>query len=215
MNISTKSLSWIRQHRILTVCIAFVLTFTILIAARTIFLAHQNLQENNQQPLYSAEELQSAIHLGEQYKFDTSKLTGLYKVSSSNEDTVIISTPYSNLAFASAEAARKYESLSSDLIQSYAKNAPLEITVFAYTKYDQLANNVSAVIKIDGQVIHPLTSDVGENVTPITGGGQLIYQSTNNFSFLDLASFKDKKFQFVFIKPDGEETYDIDMTKFK
>jgi hypothetical protein len=169
---------------------------------------------------YTAEELAEAVQLGKDNKFDTTKIFNNYLIGYSlgnyGKGYIGISTPYLSLFFDSASAAKEYKELSSEKINSYLNNNGLGISATAYGDSYDFGDDLSAVIKMNGQVIHPVKAELSKNVDTTSFWPESPkYSSINYFYFSDFSSFKGKQFQFVLIKPDGESVYEVDMNNYK
>lgn len=166
---------------------------------------------------YTAEELAMAVQTGKDNKFKLLDVYKNYKITKpSTDDWIAVVTPYLSLLFSSGDAAKEYKELSSEKIDSYLNNNVLEISSAVYGDSYDLTDNISAVIKIDGQVIHPMkTSPSGKVSTTASWPESPKYSSVMEFYFDDFSSFKNKQFQFVLIKPKGEITYEVDMNNYK
>ncbi len=167
---------------------------------------------------YTIEELAEAVQLGKDNKFNSSDFLKNYQIgyNLSGKDFITVLTPYLSLFFNSASAAKEYKELSSKEINSYQNNNVLEISVIAYGDEYSFGDNIDAVIKMDGQVIHSTKKVLSQNVDATAfWPNSPKYSSVNQFYFNDFSVFKGEQFQFVLIKPSGEVVYDVDMNKYK
>jgi hypothetical protein len=169
---------------------------------------------------YTAEELAEAVQLGKDNKFDTTKIFDSYLIGYSlknyGKGYIAISTPYLSLFFDSASAAKEYKELSAEQINSRLNNNAFGISATAYGDSYDFGDDLSAVIKMNGQVIHPIKAELSKSVkTTAVWPESPKYSAINYFYFSDFSSFKGKQFQFVLIKPDGESVYEVDMNNYK
>ena len=183
-------------------------------------LNYMQTSQNQKLDDYTAEELAEAVQLGKDNKFDTTKIFNSYLIGYSlgnyGKGYIGISTPYLALFFDSASAAKEYKELSLEQINSRLNNNALGISAVAYGDSYDFGDDLSAVIKMNGQVIHPIKTDLSKSVnTTAVWPESPKYSSINYFYFSDFSSFKGKQFQFVLIKPDGEDVYEVDMNNYK
>jgi hypothetical protein len=168
---------------------------------------------------YTKEELAEAVELGKSDKFDT-KFYDNYHIgyNYSEKDYIVIITPYLRLALRSANVAKEYKELSDAEIKVFSSEEfnTLDITATAYGDSYDFGKDLKAVIKIDGQILHPIKTKLSDGVqTTASWPDSPKYSSFNTFSFDNFISFKGKQFQFVLIRPDREVVFDIDMNKYK
>jgi len=184
--------------------------------------ALNSVQNSQNQKLddYTTEELAEAVQLGKDNKFDTTKIFNNYLIGYSlknyGKGYIAISTPYLAVFFNSASAAKEYKELSTEEINSYLSNNFLGIMATAYGDSYDFGDDLNAVIKMNGQVIHPAKTELSKSVDTTSFWPESPkYSSSNYFYFSDFSSFKGKQFQFVLIKPDGENVYEVDMNNYK
>lgn len=196
---------------------AGVINFPSRNSASTATNSAQNSQSQKSSD-YTAEDLAEAVQLGKDNKFNSSDFLKNYQIgyNLSGKDFITVLTPYLSLFFNSASVAKEYKELSSEEINSYQSNNVLEISVVAYGDEYGFGDDLDAVIKMGGQIIHPTKKVLSQNVDATAFWPKSPkYSSVNQFYFRDFSIFKGRQFQFVLIRPRGEIAYDVDMNKYK
>jgi len=166
--------------------------------------------------------LKEAIEFGKQHKFDFLSVSYIIKSPSCEEnrqpycayyESLTMYTPFMYIAFAAANKAKNYEELSSTDIRDLSQDS-LVITVGVMGRSDYEAEETSAVIKFDNQIIKAIKAPTYASVDDCTEFG-CTYSAIQHYTFNGYSKFKDKKIKFVLIRQNGEKEYEIDMTKYK
>jgi len=78
------------------------------------------------------------------------------------------------------------------------------------------ADDIRAVIKVGGKVIHPIRSRFDDSPeTTAYWPDSPAYFAVNTYVFEDYEEIKDRVIKFVIIKYTGEDVYRIDMSDYK
>jgi len=164
-----------------------------------------------------------AIEFGKQHKFDFLSVSYIIKSPNCEEksqpycaydyEDLIMYTPFMSVAFAAANKAKNYEELSQADIKDLKRDS-LVVTVSAKGRSDYEAEDASAVIKYDNEVIKAIKAPTYASVDDCTEV-YCTYSAIQYYTFDDFSKFKDKKIKFVIIRQYGEKEYEIDMTKYK
>lgn len=170
---------------------------------------------------YTDADLAQAVQFAKDNKFAMTDFTKKYYVGNlssdvaSNKDGITIVTPYSVVVSNLADKAKNYEDISVKDIADLKTQNNLIILASVYGDSFNFADNYTAVIKVEGQVIHPDKTKADFATTSSNWPNSPKYTTSATFTFNRLTDVKDKKIQFVLIKDSGEETFEVDMSQYK
>jgi len=166
----------------------------------------------------SESDIDKAIAWGEKNKFNMSNLLSKYAYPnySIGYEHVIVYTPYLKLALLAAKRAREYRRITDEEIDSIVTSNEIEFRVKIYGDTTEFAENVAAVIKLRGEIIHPNKTIIDK--APATTDfwpNSPKYFAVNSYIFDCYDRIRDRIIVFEVIKLTGRKTYEIDMRNYK
>lgn len=163
-------------------------------------------------------EIDEAIVWGEDNKFTQENLLKAYAYPnySLGYEHVIVYTPYLNLALLAGTRAREYQEISEAEINAITSSNEITFRVKLYGNTREFNKNIKAVIKLRNEIMYPTKIKVDESPeTTDVWPNQPAYFAVNAYTFCDYDKIRNRVIRFIVIKASGEDTYTIDMSKYK
>jgi len=131
-------------------------------------------------------------------------------------DSIVVSTPYHQIAVYSWDNARLYKPLDMKTIETYSKGKRLVIMTIIYGNKIDFAANIPAVIKVNGKVIHPIET-IPQRLAHLSSSWPEYpaYRAENIYVFDTKHIPRNAEIWFVLIRPLGEEEFYVPLWTMK